>query len=188
VFLAFCVMGVMGPPMFGFGAFVATEREQGLVKLKRALPAPPASYLLAKTAMAVLFSVLIIITTTFAAITLGRLRLSLGHILSIGIVSIGGALPFCAMGLLIGTLASGKSAPAFVNLLYLPMIYLSGLFFPLPPSIHWIQFLSPAYYLYHLAMGVGGVARPGAGIDIAVLTGVTILFGILAIRRFDRVG
>jgi ABC-2 type transport system permease protein len=33
-------------------------------------------------------------------------------------------LPFCAIGLFVGTLVSAKSAPAFVNLAYLPMMHL----------------------------------------------------------------
>lgn len=37
VFAAFSVFGVAGPGMFGFGMVVALEREQGLVRLKRAL-------------------------------------------------------------------------------------------------------------------------------------------------------
>ena len=40
MFVNWSVFGVMGPGMFGFGMFVASEREQGLRTLKRALPAP----------------------------------------------------------------------------------------------------------------------------------------------------
>jgi hypothetical protein len=36
-FMGFSLFGVMGPGMFGFGITVAMEREQGLLKLKRAL-------------------------------------------------------------------------------------------------------------------------------------------------------
>src|SRR5947209_10279304 len=59
IFIAFAVFGVMGPGMFGFGIFIATEREQGLITLKRALPAPPAANLLAKMIMAMLFAGLV---------------------------------------------------------------------------------------------------------------------------------
>ena len=59
MFVNWSVFGIMGPGMFGFGMFVAMEREQGLLTLKRALPAPPAAYLLSKMIMATLFSVLV---------------------------------------------------------------------------------------------------------------------------------
>jgi ABC-2 type transport system permease protein len=186
---AFSVFGVMGPAMFGFGVFVATEREQGLLKLKRALPAPPGAYLLAKMLMALLFSVLVMITMTIAALTLGHVKLGFSQLFSLAAINILGSLPFCALGLFLGTRTSAKSSAAFVNLLYFPMIYLSGFFFPLPKSIHWIQYASPAYYLDRLALGAVGLpSSGGAALDVAVLLGVTILLGTSAVRRLASVG
>jgi ABC-2 type transport system permease protein len=189
IFTAFTVFGVMGPGMFGFGVFVATEREQGLLRLKRALPAPPGAYLLAKMLMAMLFAVLVMIAMIGAAIFVGHLRLMPGQFAVLAVVNILGSLPFCALGLFIGTRASGKSAPAFVNLLFLPMIYLSGFFFPLPKSIHWIQFVSPAFYLDQLALkSVGITAWGAAALNAAVLIGVTLVLAIFSTRRLARVG
>src|ERR1700744_19031 len=48
MFMGFSILGVMGPGIFGFGITVATEREHGLLRLKRALPMPPAPSLLEK--------------------------------------------------------------------------------------------------------------------------------------------
>jgi len=187
-FTGFAVMGVMGPGMFGFGIFVATDREQGLLTLKRALPMPPAAYLLSKVLMAMLF-VAIVMVTMIAAAPLGHLRLTAGQFLSAAVINILGALPFSAIGLFIGTRASGKAAPAFVNLLYLPMIYLSGFLIPLPKSIQWIEFASPAFYLHQLVLRVeGGSSHDSAITNVAVLLGVTLLLGLLAIRRLARVG
>src|SRR5271157_5485862 len=55
LFTGMSVFGIIGPAMFGFGIFVAMDREQGMLTLKRALPMPPLAYLLAKTIMAMLF-------------------------------------------------------------------------------------------------------------------------------------
>ena len=65
-----------------------------------------------------------------------------------------GSLPFCAVGLFIGTRASAKSAPAFANLAYLPFMHLGGLFYPLPKSVQPLEFISPAFYLDKLALRV----------------------------------
>ncbi len=189
IFIAFAVFGVMGPGMFGFGVFVATEREQGLLTLKRALPAPSGANLLAKMLMALLFAVLVMVTMIVAAIFVGHLRLAAGQFFNLAVINTLGALPFCAIGLFIGTVASAKSAPAFVNLLYLPMIYLSGFFFPLPHSIHWIQFASPAFYLDQLALVAVGLPNWGTPVaNFAVLVGVTVLLSLLAVRRLARAG
>jgi ABC-2 type transport system permease protein len=187
-FMGFSVLGVMGPGMFGFGITVAIEREQGLLKLKRALPMPPGASLLAKMLMSMLF-VVIVMATMAAAAPLGHLRLNAGQLIGLSLVNIAGALPFCALGFFIGSLTSAKAAPAFVNLLYLPMIYLSGILFPLPKSLHWIALISPAYHLDQL--GLAAMGMPSAGAPIAhalVLLGITVGFGMFALRRLARVG
>jgi ABC-2 type transport system permease protein len=186
-FMGFSILGVMGPGMFGFGVTVAMEREQGLLKLKRALPMPAAASLVAKMLMSMLF-VAIVMATMVAAAPLGHLQLSAGQLLSVSLVNIAGSLPFCALGFFIGSLSSAKAAPAFVNLLYLPMIYLSAILFPLPKSMYWFAAISPAYHLDQLAFASMGVASDGAtAIHLLVLAGVTLAFTALALRRMARV-
>jgi ABC-2 type transport system permease protein len=188
LFMGFSVFGVMGPGMFGFGITIAMEREQGLLKLKRAMPGPPAAPLLAKMLMSMLF-VAIIMATVIAAAPLGHLRLSAGQLLAVSAANILGAVPFCAIGLYIGTRCTGKSAPAFVNLFCLPMIYLSGFLIPLPKSMLWVESLSPAFHLDQLALGAIGAPSLGSPIlHLAVLAGVTLALTGLAVRRLARVG
>ena len=93
---------------------VATEREQGLLKLKRALPMPPAAYLLAKMIMAILFAVIVMATMICVALSLGHVKMSVGQALVAAEINILGALPFCAVGLFIGTRTTSRAASAFV--------------------------------------------------------------------------
>jgi len=188
MFMGFSVMGVMGPGMFGFGTTIATEREHGLLRLKRALPTPPAASLLGKMLMSMLF-VAIIMATMAAAASLVHLHLPAARLIGLSLVNVFGCLPFCALGFFIGSLASAKSAPAFVNLLYLPMIYLSGILFPMPKSMEWIAYLSPAYHLSQT--GLAAIGAPSNGnpvVHIAVMAVVTVVFTALAVRRLARVG
>ncbi|MGA7633340.1 MAG: ABC transporter permease [Terriglobales bacterium] len=197
MFVNWSVFGVMGPGMFGFGMIVAQERDHGLLSLKRALPMPPAAYFLAKLFMTMTFAAIIMVTLIVPALTLGHVRLGLGQILAVSLLDILGSLPFCAVGFFIGTRASSKSAAAFINLAYLPMMHLGGLFYPLPKSIQPVEFLSPAFYLDKLGLWVAGVpnldqlpsgaAGPSSHgsplLCAGALVGVTLLFGVLAIRR-----
>jgi len=188
IFIGFTVFGVMGPGMFGFGVTIATERENGLFALKRALPMPPAASLLAKLAMSMVF-VAIIMATMIAAEPLGHLKLTAGQLISMAAVCVLGAAPFGAMGLFIGTWASAKAAPALVNLLYLPMIYLSNFLIPLPKSVLWIADFSPASHLHLLVLRSIGAPNTGdLRIHIAVLAGLTLVLTWLAVRRLARVG
>jgi len=188
-FTGFSVFGVIGPAMFGFGMNVATERTQGLLQLKRALPMPMAAYLLAKVFMAVLFAVIIMASMIAAGLSLGHLTLTAGQIATVAVTGILGAVPFCAMGLLIGAWATGRSAPAFVNLVYIPMLHLSGLFYPLPKSLQAMAPAWPTFHLHQLALSAAGVDSRGEDlVHVAVLAGVTVLFALIALRRLERAG
>jgi len=189
VFVGFNIFGVMGPGIFGFGMVVALEREQGLLALKRALPMPPAAYLIAKLCMAVLFGVIVTATMIVAALTLGHLPLNAGQCFTLAVVNILGTLPFCAIGLFIGTRLSGKAAPAIGNIIYLAMIYLSSIMFPLPKSMQDSAVIWPAYHLAQLAFSALGASGQGSAlVHIAVLGGVTIVATTLSVRRLARVG
>lgn len=187
LFTAFAVLGMMGPGMFGFGMALAVEREQGLLKLKRALPMPPASSLVAKTLMAVLFGFIIILTLIPSALTLGHVPLSIGQIFSVTTLCVFGTIPFSAIGLLIGSLAGGKSAAAYVNIIYQVMLQLSGLFYPLPKFLRTIAPVWPTHHLQQLIMrAIGGPSVGQPIFHISILIGVTLLCTALATRRLAR--
>jgi ABC-2 type transport system permease protein len=189
LFAAFAVFGVMGPGMFGFGATIATEREQGLLTLKRALPAPSGSYLLAKLLMTMLFALLVMATMIPAALLLGHLPLTFGQCVTVTAINVLGSLPFCAIGLFIGTRASGKAAIAFVNLIYVPMMHISGLFYPLPKFLRTISPVWPTYHLQQLVFSALGAPFYGKALThVVVLIGVTLLLTVLSVRRLARVG
>ncbi len=131
-FATYGVFGAMGPGLFGFGVSLAIEREQGLLTLKQALPQPPGAYLLARAAMAMLFVAIISLMLTLD----GRARRRRAADLLAGrcacsSIDVLGALPFCAIGMFVGALVSGQASPAIVNLIFLPMAFLSGLWLPL---------------------------------------------------------
>jgi ABC-2 type transport system permease protein len=186
LFAGFSVMGVMGPGLFAFGVFVAVEREQGLMKLKRALPAPPSAYILARILMTALAASVVIVTITAAALLTDKVSLTVGQFGAFAAILTAGAVPFSAIGLLIGSSVGGRAAPAFVNLRYLPMIYLSGFLIPLPKSFDALTRLSPAYHLDRLALGAVGAQSDRPLEHVMVLLGVTLVCGALAIRRLSR--
>jgi ABC-2 type transport system permease protein len=183
IFVGFCVMGVIGPGLFAFGVFTAVEREQGLLRLKRALPMPFAAYVVAKMVMVLAFAVVVTLTVIAAGLAAGKATISASELTALTAVLVAGALPFCAIGLVIGSVAGGRSAPAWVNLLYLPMVYLSGFLIPLPPALHWVQVMSPAYHLDRIALHVVGAPADGLSLHVLVLVAVTLAGSALAIRR-----
>jgi ABC-2 type transport system permease protein len=100
-----------------------------------------------------------------------------------------GAFPFCAFGLAIGYFAGPNSAPAVVNLLYLPMGFISGLWIPLPALPKFFQVLAPALPSYHfgqLALGQIGAAAGSPSMHAAALVAFTVVFLIVATIGYRR--
>ena len=184
------VFGVMAPGLFGFGVAMALDRERGFLALKRALPTPPGAMLLAKMAMAMVFAVMISVILMTIALTLGKVTLAPWQLLELTLVNVLGVLPFCAIGLYIGTVASGQGAPAVINILYLPMAFLAGLWMPLsmlPPLFARLAPVWPAYHLAQVALSVVGLGDGGSTVvHVLVLAVVSGLFFLLARRRLAR--
>ena len=184
------VFGVMGVALFGFGVSVALDRERGLLALKRALPMPPAAYLLAKTAMAMIFAAVVSVLLALIAAGLAGVLLSPWQWAALWLVNVLGVLPFAALGLWLGCLVGGEGAPAVINLVYLPMAFLSGLWLPLsmlPAVLSQLAQLWPAYHLAQIALRVVGKdAGQPLILHLAVLALVTVVFGLLAWRRLAR--
>ena len=188
MFTGFGIVGVMGPALFAFGMAMAVDRDFGLLRLKRALPMPPTAYLLAKMGMSMLFSALVMGLVIVCAAAKG-LDISAPRYAAVWAIAVIGTLPFCALGMFIGSRVSGRTAPAWVNLAYLPMTYLSGLFFPLPESIRAIALVSPAFNLNQLALQAAGVAGIlPATWHVGALAGFTVLFAGLTARRIMKMG
>ncbi|HEY3885434.1 MAG TPA: ABC transporter permease [Vicinamibacterales bacterium] len=178
--------GVIGAALFGFGAGVATERGQGWMTLKRATPMPPFAFFTAKLAMCLLFAAAIVIALSVVGVVVGGVRLPPATWAILFVILVAGAAPFCAIGLALGYLTGPNSAPPIVNLVYLPMAFLSGLWIPidvLPPAIKAIAPFLPAYHLGQLALAaIGASQRAPIWTHIVVLAGFTIVsLGVAAV-------
>lgn len=186
------VFGTMAPGLFGFGVSLAFEREYGTLTYKQALPLPPGSYLIARMVMAMLFASIISLVLITLAFTLVHAPLSPGQAARVLLIQVLGVLPFCAMGLMVGASVSGQAAPAVVNLVYLPMALLSGLWVPLQflgKAIESTAPLWPSFHLAQLAHGALGLDTLGTTAShVAALVGVTVLCFSIAMRRLGSRG
>lgn len=190
IFAGFGVLAAAMPGIFT-GVILATEREGNLLQLKRALPLPPGATIVAKVVMAMGVAAVAITLVAGAALLGGKIQLSFAQVAIVWATLIAGTIPFCAIGLLLGARVSASAAPAWGNLLFLPMVLLSGLFLPLPEGLKRWVLLWPTFHLDQLALGLAGVEKftyiPPA-MAAAALAGVTVVCGGLAIRRLARVG
>jgi ABC-2 type transport system permease protein len=193
VMTAMCAMGVMMASMWGPGAGIAAERALGWLEVKRASPMPPMAYFLAKLASALAFCTITVAVIFALGGAFGGVRMAIGQWLLLGLTLVAGGIPFSALGFLVGYTATPNSAPAMVNLVVLPMSFLSGLWFPiqfLPKVLRDFALALPAYHLNQLATSAAGLHSLGSiGQHIEGLCAATLVLGgfaWIAWRRDDR--
>lgn len=176
---AYGTFGVMGASLFGTAANLAAERGLGWLQVKRASPMPLFAYFLAKVVMSMIFSTVDVLALMGMGFAFGGVRLAAATVAKLLLTLVAGSLPFCAMGLAIGYFASPNSAPAVINLFYLPMSFCSGLWMPfmfLPKFVQKIAVFLPPYHLSQLAFNLVGAGRGGSASEHwQTLAGFTLL-------------
>ena len=181
--------GVMGVAMFSFGVGISMERGQGWLQVKRASPMPLAAYFAAKIANTMVFATAISLSLLAVGGVFGGVLLPGAMALRLIVVLVLGSIPFSAMGLAIGYFAKPNSAPAVVNLIYLPMAFCSGLWIPifvLPKVLQNVARFLPPYHVAQLALNaihMGPYPNP-VWEHVEALIGATLLFLGLAAYGF----
>ncbi|HEY7885542.1 MAG TPA: ABC transporter permease [Cellvibrionaceae bacterium] len=149
--------GIMGPALFNFAINIASDRAHGWLTLKQLSPMPVGAYVAAKLLTSMIFALIILLLLYGVATLAGDVRLELQQWLLLTLVLLLGTLPFALIGLLLGLTLSDKAAPGVVNLIYLPMAFLSGLWIPvtmLPQALQHLSWLWPSYHLSQLGLKV----------------------------------
>ena len=186
------VFGLIGPSLFGFGVGFATERDSGALLLKQTTPMPVAAYLLARVATALLFGMAIVLGLFLLGAYAAEVTLYRRQWFALAGVVLSSVIPFCALGLAIGAWVRAQSAVAIVNLVYLPMAFLSGLWMPialLPSFVRELAVVFPAYHQSQLALKVIGLDDGGsAGMHVVTMGLFTVIFLVVAGVGFRRVG
>ena len=149
--------GAANTAFAGLAITLVIRRESGLLKRLRSTPLPAPAYL-----AAVIVSMLIVFALqTVALFAIGRLAfgMALPHnvgslvlLVVIGIAGFGG-LGFAATSLI----RSAEGSSAVLNVVLLPMAFLSGAFGPtrhLPEVLRWVAAVLPLKYFVHLARAV----------------------------------
>ncbi len=151
ILASYCCFGMIGAALFGIGVGLASERSLGWLELKRSSPMPPLAYLIAKCITAQAFGLIIVAVLSTIAVLFGGVRLSLNEVALMLGMTIAGTVPFAAMGLLIALLVPANAASGVVNLIYLPMSFMSGLWIPLNQLPRFLRPIAPYLPAYHLS-------------------------------------
>ena len=183
--------GLIGASLFGIGVGLAAERSAGWLELKRSSPMPPMAYLLAKCITAQAFGLIIVAVLVVLGVLFGGVHVSAGELAGMFAITLAGTVPFAAMGLLLALIVPANAASGIVNLIYLPLSFMSGLWIPLKHLPHFLQAIAPwlpAYHLSQLMLTVFGfqVRSASAASHWVGLAGFTLLMLGLSWAVFHR--
>lgn len=186
-------LGVLGSGFFGAGITMVQEREENILRRFKVTPAGALPILLA-----VLTSGLVAylpLVAVIVGLTHFWLHVPLPSRLSeVVIFSAVGLLAFRGIGVLIACVVrTVQESSAVINVIYMPMLMLSGAMLPLqflPPWLQTVTAFLPSYYLFS---GMQSMLLNGASLwrnaleTMALLvTALTTTFLALKLFRWDR--
>lgn len=148
----FAVLAVV---MLTPGIGLADARERGWLRVKRVSGIPLGMTLLAKVIAAVPYALAVLLAITVVAVLVGGMTVDVGTLLRVFTVLVLGAMPFALFSLAVGALAGTTASAAILNAILMPMVILSGLWFPheiMPAWVVSIGEFMPPYHLAQLAM------------------------------------
>jgi ABC-2 type transport system permease protein len=172
--------GVLSAVLINPGIGLADARERGWLRVKRADGTPLGVTLAAKVTAALPYAIVTLAGITLVA-QLSAGPLDVSEVLRVMGVLILGSLPFSLFSLAVGARFSLNAAISVLNGVLIPLVVVSGLWFPLEMLPTWLGEIAvylPPYHLAQLALAqVDGGPVWG---HVAYLVGTTIVGAIAA--------
>ncbi|MFT7299994.1 MAG: ABC-2 type transport system permease protein [Porticoccus sp.] len=169
-------MNMMFSGLWGIGYVIVRYRKNGVLKRLKATPLRAWQFL-ASQGLSRLFIMLSVTILVFVACDIFLDFMMIGSYLLLLLVAMVGNLAIISMSLLMATRTSSEElANGLLNLISVPMLLLSELWFSLDDAPQWLQDFSLMLPLTHLVKAARGVMLEGAGFtDIAPQLGILIL-------------
>jgi ABC-2 type transport system permease protein len=190
----FFVPGVVAMSLMQLGIFgsltMVSLRERQILKRLGATPLPRRTLVLSQATMRLLIAVV----QTFIILTVGRVAFDVQvgdqFVLMLAFILLGG-LSFVAMGYVVASFARTEAAgTAIVQVIQFPMMFLSGIFWPIEFAPDWLEPVIKLMPLTYLGDALRQVMVEGSSklfslpLDAAVLTGWLVVSLAIAFRYF----
>ncbi len=174
------IIGILGNGFFGAGMRAIQDRETNVLRRFKVAPISAAPIIVASLVSGLVAFLPSVFLFFFFAATIYRMPLPHNLFSIVVFVSIG-VIAFRAMGMIIAAVVnSAQEGSVLTQILYLPMLFLSGATFPLSIMPIWVQTIAqfmPATYLYQ---GTQAIMIGGQGV-LANLVAVFALLITLAV-------
>jgi len=179
--------GVAANAFAGLAITLVVRREAGLLKRVRGTPLGPGTYLAAVIGS----TVVVIALQVLAQLLLGVYALDADwpeRPLAFAVAILTGAAAFAALGIAITSFVNtAEGSSAVVNAIYLPMAFISGVFFSTEEMPAFLQAISDVLPLTYFLDLIRATFVPGEDFAASAVAAVVVwgLLGLLvAVRRF----
>jgi ABC-2 type transport system permease protein len=183
-------MSVVSTTFSALAMNVVGLREQGILKRLRGTPLPSGAYLSAVALNAVTNTVIQVTLVTLA----GRLFFGTGwpeDVLELLVFVAAGVVCFASLGVALAhVIPNLDSAPAYTNAVFLPLIFVSGVFYDADEAPQFLHDIAQALPLTHLIDGLSGAMVTGRPLvdnlsHLAVIAVWAAVGAVLAVRGFS---
>jgi ABC-2 type transport system permease protein len=141
---------------------IATARDSGLLKRVRGTPLPMTTYLGAWLAGAALTGILAVVLLFVVAVPAFGVKVYVATLPAAVVTLVLGAACLAAVGLAVATLAkNADQAQPIAQLTFLPVSFISGIWFPLEGAPHWLTSLAKLLPLEHIVHAFDRCFSPG---------------------------
>ena len=171
---------------------IVREKERGTMELLLVSPVRPLMVIIAKAVpyLVLAFTILVVILLMARYVLDVPLAGSLFWLVAVSMIYI---LMAVSLGLLISNVAQTQLVALLVSamVLLMPVVLLSGMMFPvesMPTALQWVAaVMPPRYYIDAMRkLMIMGVDITGVAKEVAVLSGMTVLFLTIALAKFKR--
>jgi len=186
--VSMAVYSGMGSAMFASGPQLARERRSGWMRQMRISPISTRGWFTAKLVQAILMIVPGLAVLTALALTYGHVHLAAGRLGLLVAVLVLGAIPFCALGLVIGLMFDSQTAQVAQMITLLVLAFLGGIFISWNNLPHGMQMIGKVLPSYHLAqLGWNAVAgRPLGVTHMLALAAWAAGLAVIAVWRWRQ--
>jgi ABC-2 type transport system permease protein len=188
---AIIVFGVVNATFTNLAMTVAIARDEGVLKRVRGTPLPPWGYLAGRIGHAVLVALLLVVIVAAFGALLYDVAVPWGAMSPMLIVLAVAAATFSALGLAVsGMVPNADAAPAIVNAIVLPVLFISNVFIQMDNAPDWLDAISHLLPVRPFADAMIELYRLGADAPVPwTEIGVIALWGVigvaLALRFFS---
>lgn len=182
-------LSIMQTALFGIASALVTFKEKGVLRRLRATPLPMRVFMGSTVVLRVVTGLAQTAIVLGVGVILFDVRVN-GSLLALGVVAIIGSGTFVSLGFAVAALSRTQEvAQALMNVISTPMMFLSGIFFPMTNAPAWIQPVVKVMPLTYLANALRSVVIDDASLwavrwDLAILLGVMAVFVVVAWRFF----